>query len=171
MDSSASTRFQLQQETPDVQTTIELSQPLIPDSERVTTERNISRKHFSTEEDKYIIKWIEENGASNWQALALELPGRNARQVRDRYRYYLCPDVVSREWTKEEDEILISLVLTCGHKWAQFSKIFNGRSDCDVKNHWHKIERLAKRPSYKSATEQSATISAQVAAEIATPKE
>ena len=126
---------------------IDVSDQLLPPIETPMARGPVTtRKHFTVSEDEYILRWVEINGPQSWTTLAAQLPERSARQVRDRYRYYLSPEVSKKEWTPQEDEILISLVITCGQKWSQISKLFQGRSDCDIKNHWQKIKRLAKRP-------------------------
>ncbi|OHS93974.1 hypothetical protein TRFO_11451 [Tritrichomonas foetus] len=100
-----------------------------------------SRKAFSPEEDALIANFVNINGATKWDIVASFLPGRNARQCRERWRSSLSPGLTNGPWTKEEDKLLVKLHSQFGPKWSQISKYFVGRSDYNVKNRWQRFQR------------------------------
>jgi hypothetical protein len=65
------------------------------------------------------------------------MPGRTARQCRERWSSYLSPDIRVGRWTEEEDSDLLTCISQYGFKWATIAPHFNGRSSSDVKNRWH----------------------------------
>lgn len=104
-----------------------------------------TKRHFSYDEDQRLKALVEQYGTNQWGTIAKELGNRNPRQVRDRYRNYLAPDVVKAEWTIQEDKTLIALCQTHGKVWAQLTKYFPGRTDVDLKNHFNKLNRHAQK--------------------------
>lgn len=104
-----------------------------------------TKRHFTFEEDNQIRQLVEIHGTNQWTLIAQQLQNRTARQVRDRYRCYLAPDVVHSEWTIEEEKKLMTLISQIGKAWAQLGKYFPGRTDVDLKNHWNKLQRHAKK--------------------------
>ena len=55
--------------------------------------------------------------------IARYLPGRLGRQCRERWHNVLDPNIVRREWTKEEDSFIIEMHEKIGSKWSQISKM------------------------------------------------
>jgi hypothetical protein len=66
------------------------------------------------------------------------MPGRTARQCRDRYKNYLMESLVNAPWSPEEDAILLDRFQLLGPKWVEIGKLLHGRSGNNVKNRWYK---------------------------------
>lgn len=96
------------------------------------------RRRFTPEEDKILLHAVRELNIKNWDEAAQLLPGRDARQCRDRYNTSLYKDIDHRKWTKEEDRIIIEQYEVIGPKWMQISTYLDGRSGNNVKNRWYK---------------------------------
>lgn len=96
-----------------------------------------SRKPFTPDEDAKLVEIVSVQPFLNWQYIASLLPGRTARQCRERWSEYLNPSIKFQPWTNTEDSLLVQLVQTYGNRWTLISKMFNGRTGNDVKNRWY----------------------------------
>jgi hypothetical protein len=76
-------------------------------------------------------------GYRDWEAVAAEMPGRTARQCRERWGNYLSPTVSNGPWTEGDDLLLISKINEFGRSWSVLTRFFKGRSENDLKNRWH----------------------------------
>ena len=85
-------------------------------------------------------------GSHNWDKISQFMPGRSAKQCRDRFCNYLSTNHTNEPWNEEEDEILLRFLSLIGPKWSIISKYIPKRSGNDVKNRWHK--HLIKTHSY-----------------------
>lgn len=117
------------------------------------------RRKFTPQEDENLKCLIAQFGANNWVKVAKLMPGRNAKQCRDRYCNYLSVYHRKDPWGPEEDEILLSLLSIIGSKWVEISRHIPGRSGNDVKNRWYK-HLSKKHPAIKAlyVTKQRNTI-------------
>ncbi|OHS96275.1 hypothetical protein TRFO_37578 [Tritrichomonas foetus] len=97
------------------------------------------RRQFTLEEDKILRQAIADFGENDWERISSLLPNRSARQCRDRWNKYLSPNVKDSMWTKEEDELLLSLLEKYGNKWSKIATFIEGRSDISIKNRYKQI--------------------------------
>ena len=67
------------------------------------------RKRFSPEEDKLLKALVAGNRQKSWDQIAREMPGRTARQCRDRYNNYLFKEISGASWTPSEDQIILKM--------------------------------------------------------------
>lgn len=107
-------------------------------------EQSTLRKRFTPNEDM-LLKTIVMRGMMSWDEIAKYLPGRTGRQCRDRYNNYLSKTVVHKNWTKEEDQIIIEKYRQYGPRWTVISNFLDSRSGNNVKNRWYKY--ILKRQS------------------------
>lgn len=104
---------------------------------------------WSKEEDEKLKKLVEEFGVNDWRHLAKKMEGRNSRQCRERYQYYLNPSLIQGQWTREEDELIISLRNNLGPQWMKISKYFEHRTDAMIKNRYNLLVRTSIRQNRK----------------------
>lgn len=87
-------------------------------------------------EDDILRKLVEEFGENDWRHLAKRMDGRNSRQCRERWQYYLNPNLKVGDWTKEEDELILSKTKELGPKWMTIKNFFPNRTDAMIKNRY-----------------------------------
>ena len=102
-----------------------------------TTKRK--RHIFTPEEDAKLKELVSQKGCLRWEEIAKEMDGLNPRQCRDRWTNFLDPKIVSKPWTKEEEQRLLQLVQIMGNCWVQISKRFKGRTDIQIKNKYNSL--------------------------------
>ena len=95
------------------------------------------RKLFSPQEDAMLSNIMFTQTFQTWFAVAEKMPGRTARQCRDRWVNYLSPSNKNGPWTPEEDQLLNEKYMEFGPQWTSISKFFDGRSENNVKNRWY----------------------------------
>jgi hypothetical protein len=101
-----------------------------------TREKTI-RHTFTAEEDALLVEIVTQSPKVSWHAVAASIPGRTARQCRERWAEYLRPGIRVEPWTEEEDEVLLQQVELHGHRWTAIATAFARRSANDVKNRWY----------------------------------
>lgn len=93
------------------------------------------RNPFSREEDDRLLDLINFYGKKNWKIIALHMDGRNMRQYRERFQFYLDEKTKNTErWSKEEDEILLSKFKEFGTRWKLMEPFFVKRNMYSIKN-------------------------------------
>ncbi|OHT17067.1 Myb-like DNA-binding domain containing protein [Tritrichomonas foetus] len=110
------------------------------------------RQKFSTDEDLKLKKAVAQLGTNSWKIIALEIPGRTPRQCRDRWKHYLCPDANLKDWTKEEDSILVTQFNNFGNHWAKIASFFPGRTSVSVRNRCRQLVKQLNRQQEKIAS-------------------
>ncbi|KAG5596983.1 hypothetical protein H5410_038215 [Solanum commersonii] len=102
---------------------------------------------WTPEEDRKLAAYITKYGSWNWRQLPKYAGlARCGKSCRLRWMNYLRPNVKRGNYTKEEDEIILNLHAQLGNKWSAIAVHLPGRSDNEIKNHWHTT--LKKRANY-----------------------
>lgn len=98
-----------------------------------------NKSKFTSEEDKHLLILVSKYGDRNWKKIAGEMEGRSVRQCRDRYRHYLSPNINQKEWSEEEDRLLMEKVGNIGCKWKKMEKFFENRNEIQIRNRYYQI--------------------------------
>ena len=115
----------------------------------------VVRGAWSAKEDALLTRLVERNGARRWNATAAHIPGRNAKQCRERWVNNLDPSVKKTPWTQEEDDVLIEAQGRLGNRWSRISRLLSGRPDNAVKNRWYCLKQRAARGSAAGSNPQA----------------
>lgn len=113
----------------------------------------IIKKKFTPEEDSKIIELVGDEKYPCWHYISQQIPGKTARQCRERYQHYLSPSISSAPWTEEENQLLETLQQQYGNNWAKITEYFKGRTNTYLKNKWnlrHRKQEIEEPPSINS---------------------
>jgi hypothetical protein len=99
------------------------------------------REKFFPDEDTKLKELVLVHGETSWSTIASHMPGRNARQCRERWKHYLSSDKGKIAWTSDEDQLLYQKMVDLGPRWTAISQYFPGRTDMQVKSRW--MQRFA----------------------------
>ncbi|GAB9465442.1 Myb-like dna-binding protein [Globisporangium polare] len=94
--------------------------------------------HWSYEEDSILERMVLQ-GCHSWGEVAAHIPGRTAKQCRERWRNHLDPSINKAPFTPEEDFTIQQAFENYGNRWTQIAELLPGRTEDAVKLRWKSL--------------------------------
>jgi Myb-like DNA-binding domain len=88
------------------------------------------------------------------------MPGRVAKQCRERYLNHLDDSLRRGPWSPEEEDELVTLCQRYKGQWAEVCRLLPGRAYNDIKNHYNLIQRRTRRQERNRGSGSSSSRSA-----------
>ncbi|OHT04284.1 hypothetical protein TRFO_28279 [Tritrichomonas foetus] len=104
------------------------------------------RKRFTPDEDSLLVNLVSRYG-QDWVRISEEMGTRTTRQCRERWRFFLSPDVDLNEWTATEDALLLEKYAEHGPRWKKLQLFFPKRTYINIRNHYRNLQNVEKRKS------------------------
>jgi len=114
------------------------------------TKKSKTKDKFTAHEDIRLKCLVKEFG-KDWYIVSSMLEGRTPRQCRERYTKYLSPNINTKPWSQEEDDQLLYQYSILGSKWRKISKVFNNRTDINIKNRCIKLLKQKEKSLNENA--------------------
>ncbi|CAI5711351.1 unnamed protein product [Peronospora destructor] len=90
---------------------------------------------WSLEEDAMLMEMMLK-GYDNWRQVSNNIPGRTAKQCRERWRNRLDPTINKSPFTMEEDVAIQHAYEKYGNRWTQIAELLPGRTEDAIKLRW-----------------------------------
>lgn len=87
------------------------------------------------------MKLVKLFGESNWEKVSFFMKNRTVRQCRERWQNSLSPKVLKKDWTIEEDHLLLQKYYLYGPHWKFIEPFFNGRTSYSLSNRFRSIKK------------------------------
>jgi len=113
--------------------------------------KKLFKQFWTEEEDRLLTEIVTKYRPRSWDKLAAEfMPTRTGGQLRARWEYVILRRGQQRQFTAEEDRIILQTYAKVGTSWAQIADKLVNRKDQEVKHRFRKLQRKIKYANGKN---------------------